>query len=1152
MSKNLVVVLGMHRSGTSLVAKSLEVVNYSLGDRLMPAQDDNPKGFWEDIDIVAFNDELLAVCFAHWDRPGSLMLSQQLNLLAEYQARACDLLAGKLLQAEQLAIKDPRMCLLLPFWEQVFLTLDLNVKYLFVYRNPIDVANSLSTRNNTDLSYGVSLWLFYCKTALDSLAKGCLIVDYQSMLHSPVESINAIASYLNVDSINQQALCDYTEKYIDESLCHSATAVIDLDSSNLINQITASYAEIIEANTLKLFFPISELSDINQEIETAKFNYEVLVQQAARDFYTIQSLKNTELEFHGRIQQMDDQLRQMDDQLSQMDDQLRQMDDQLRQKDDQLRQMDDQLRQKDDQLSEANNHVSQQSLVIENQKDLLVQRALWIEALQQDIDEKTKQVASYQRLYDDVLASVSYRLSRLLTYPIRKPLVSIVIPKLQSSPRLSAVVTLLRHCLASPLRAISLLNYSRIKNLFNLIFKRRDLVMQVTNNYSQLLSATKPDSIKKIDNEDYSNFSLTFIPQSSPRVSVIIPVYNQVSYTIACLRSIRDRLPKATMEIIVADDCSNDQTEELMGSVKGIKYIRHAENLGFLRSCNRAAEHAAGEFIFLLNNDTTVKAGWLDRLVEVFDARADAGLVGSKLVYPDGWLQEAGGIIWDDASGWNYGRLDDAEKSEYSYLKEVDYVSGAAIMFRRDFFADLNGFDERYIPAYYEDVDLAFEVRKAGKKVFLQPESVITHFEGVSNGVDTNAGIKKHQVINQQRFFEKWEPQLTQEHYANAENVFLARDRAKNKTTVLVIDHYVPHFDQDAGSKSTYLYLQLLVSEGFNVKFLGDNFFKHEPYTSVIQQMGVEVLYGEFYSKNWKQWLSEHAQDIDVIYMIRPHIAEKYIDFINQLKNRPKTIYFGCDLHYLRIQRQYEVEGRKSLLSDAKAWQSREEALFQKVDQIYYPSIVEVDEIKKNFPDLAIKAIPLYVFDEILDSKDHSATVDLLFVGGFNHQPNEDGLIWFCNKVFPLVRNKIPEVRLNVVGSCMPESISMLACNNIIIHGFLPDEKLTELYEHVRMTVVPLRFGAGIKGKVLEAMYRGLPVVATSVGAEGIPESEDCMVVRDSASDFAESLVEYYKNEESLSDLSKKTQAVMSKYFSRDAALQIVKSDFSYRNERQI
>ena len=263
------------------------------------------------------------------------------------------------------------------------------------------------------------------------------------------------------------------------------------------------------------------------------------------------------------------------------------------------------------------------------------------------------------------------------------------------------------------------------------------------------------------------------------------------------------------------------------------------KNLRFLLNCNNAAKYARGEYVLFLNNDTQVMENWLAPLVSLMESGERVGLVGSKLIYPDGRLQEAGGILWKDGSAWNFGHGQNPELPEFNYVKPVDYISGASIMLPRALWEEIGGFDESFAPAYCEDSDLAFTVQKMGYQVLYQPQSVVVHFEGVSNGTDTSTGLKHYQVVNQQKFREKWKDELDK-HPENGQDLFYARDRSYGKKTVLVIDHYVPTFDQDAGSRTVFQYLKLFVSKGYNVKFIGDNFYRSEPYTSVLQQMGIE------------------------------------------------------------------------------------------------------------------------------------------------------------------------------------------------------------------------------------------------------------------------------------------------------------------------
>ena len=437
---------------------------------------------------------------------------------------------------------------------------------------------------------------------------------------------------------------------------------------------------------------------------------------------------------------------------------------------------------------------------------------------------------------------------------------------------------------------------------------------------------------------------------------------------------------------------------------------RNSTNQGFLRNCNNAARHARGKYVMFLNNDTQVTENWLSSLVQLIESDPSIGMVGSKLVYPDGRLQEAGGIIWSDGSGWNYGRLDNPDKPEYNYVKDVDYISGAAILLSNELWNQIGGFDTRFAPAYCEDSDLAFEVRKAGYRVVYQPKSRVIHFEGVSNGTDVQGtGLKRYQVANSRKLKEKWADEFAKqcENDGNPDP-FRARERSMGKPIILVVDHYVPTYDKDAGSKTTYQYLKMFLKKGYVVKFLGDNFMNEEPYTSELEQMGIEVLYGPEYQVKIWDWLRDHGDDIAVAYLNRPHIASKYIDYI--LDNTDiKVIYYGHDLHWLRESREYQITKDPKIREDAEYWKSIEFTLMSKAAVSYYPSYIERDAIHEIDPTINVKDITAYVFDEFKSDiqEDFAKRNGLLFVGGFAHPPNADAVLWFAKDIYPRIRQKM-------------------------------------------------------------------------------------------------------------------------------------------------
>ncbi len=649
--------------------------------------------------------------------------------------------------------------------------------------------------------------------------------------------------------------------------------------------------------------------------------------------------------------------------------------------------------------------------------------------------------------------------------------------------------------------------------------------------------------IPKEKNE--KEYEILEVPKfEKPLVSIIIPVYNQFAYTYACLKSIIDNTQGVSYEVIIADDNSTDSTKNIVNIIKNLVVVRNHENLRFLLNCNNAAQYARGKYIHFLNNDTQVQPNWLNSLVGLMEDDKTIGMVGSKLIYPDGRLQEAGGILWNDGSAWNYGNKSDPDLPEFNYVKEVDYISGASILIRNELWTQLGGFDSRYVPAYCEDSDLAFEVRKAGFKVVYQPKSIVVHFEGVSNGTDTSVGLKSYQIANSKKFYEKWKDTLRNEYFNNGENVFVARDRSRNKRGILVIDHYVPERDKDAGSKTVYQYLKLLTENGYNVKFIGDNFFPSQPYTDELEQMGIEVLYGDYYSKNWKRWVLMNDKHIKVYLLNRPHIAVKYIDFIKK-NTDSKIIYYGHDLHFLREFREYLLSHNEEMKVSSDKWKEQELYLMRNSDFVFYPSSIEVKEIKKVDSSINVKALPAYIFP-VLSKNIYNPLErkDIMFVGGFSHRPNVDAVIWFHDRIWPIVKKAVPEIKIFIIGSNPPDSIKNLNDKRFVVIGFVSDDELNDFYKKCKLDIVPLRYGAGVKGKVVEGMWKQIPIITTSIGAEGILCADNALCIADGEVDFAEKIISLYKDNELLIKYSQNGKNCIEANYTEKSALKILETDF--------
>jgi GT2 family glycosyltransferase/SAM-dependent methyltransferase len=249
---------------------------------------------------------------------------------------------------------------------------------------------------------------------------------------------------------------------------------------------------------------------------------------------------------------------------------------------------------------------------------------------------------------------------------------------------------------------------------------------------------------------------------AAPDVSIIIPAYNHAPRTLECLASIaacRDAADP-TFEIIVADDASTEASAAAVARVPHVRFVRQEANQGFLRNCNAAAGHARGKAILFLNNDVQVTPGWLASLWSCLQSDPSIGAVGPRIVYPSGWLQDAGTRLRRDGTGEMIGLNEMPDTPAYTYDRDVDYCSGACLLVREEDFRLAGGFDERFAPAYCEDSDLCMQLREQGKRiVFCGGAEVIHHLSATSDSLPSEYKLSCISR-NLDTFSEKWRQQL--------------------------------------------------------------------------------------------------------------------------------------------------------------------------------------------------------------------------------------------------------------------------------------------------------------------------------------------------------------------------------------------------------
>jgi len=1230
----------MHRSGTSALAKCIIDLGFDAGANLIQPGSDNPNGFWEDNDVYNLNNEILEFLFLSWDQVEDFekrkLKVYEKSIPDSFSQRAISLIQSKFTSASKVIIKDPRFCILLPFWNKILEQIKAEKFFIHIIRNPLSVAGSLKQRNGISVPDALILWYYNNVTALKEVAHQPLLISYHELLNDPRTEISRIAKFIAISPSEIPNTYFHPDKFsVHKEFDHHSPSNMEFDGSSesfpksfqlweFLNQFTGNnyesfslqaMAQFIEpgfsrylkkvtatkfiatlsfkeknkpeiekiinethgTGKVKITFPIGPpgslmdsfeifLCDKPCQVSEMKINWRTAeeikeIKPSGGSFlfsdnnsfyfdtnspcfkFSLPELKTvTSIEFqseivilqnenpemlipalHAGLNKMNRIILEKQSRISRMEKHLVENISEYGQL---LQQIQTEKSNFTDQLTTIKNQTENLKDETEKQKLLIEHQNTELEQYKSDVAQLEKKSLWLYTEYNNMIDSVSWK----ITYPLR------IIQKIIHR------AGYLGYVLLNDIH-VGFLIFKKAG--FSGFFFRLTWYLRGKRLKEDIEMAKTKKKHEVLKNEVFYSTSIIEFPEhENPLVSIVIPAFNSFSYTCKCLESVKKNAGDVSYEIIVADDHSNDQTRLIQNYFKGIRVVRNEKNMGFVLTCNSAARQAKGEFIYFLNNDTITHPDWLKPLVKLFFDSEKTGIAGSRLIYPDGKLQEAGGIIWNDATGWNYGKFDNPEKSEYNYEKEVDYVSGASLMIRKTLWENLGGFDQLFSPAYYEDTDLAFRARQSGYKVIYQPQSVVTHYEGQSNGGDQSAGIKRNQEINRKKFLLKWRKVLQAECSPNGKNLFLHRDRSVYKRQLLVIDHYVPHFDQDAGSRSTFNFLKLFVEMGFNVKFIGDNFYRHQPYTSILQQLGIEVLYGDYYQKNIREWIRENGRFFDVIIAHRMHIAPKYLTYLKKFSSAT-IAYVGHDLQFKSSLRKFGFTGDGNHLKDSEKFKEIETRIFNTVDIIFPFSTYEAPFIREIVPHKIVQTIPVFFYDKIPGPVPNFASrTDILFVGFFGHPPNIDAALWFSAEVFPIVQRLIPEVKLLIVGSKPTDEIKQLEGPFINVTGHVSDDKLIEYYRKCKVAVLPLRYGAGVKGKLLESLCHQIPTVITSVAAEGVDEIEKSCLISDNADDFAEQIHKVYTDENVWNNCASEGKELIKKYFTKEAARKIMEDVF--------
>jgi len=604
---------------------------------------------------------------------------------------------------------------------------------------------------------------------------------------------------------------------------------------------------------------------------------------------------------------------------------------------------------------------------------------------------------------------------------------------------------------------------------------------------------------------------IVFSPAPAPSITVILVLWNQSAMTLACLDAL---LLEAEMplDVIIVDNASTDQTADLLSRVQGARVLTQADNLGFLRAVNLALAEVRGGHVLLLNNDATLRPGTLSAAVAAMASAPDVGAVGGPIVLPDGSLQEAGSIIWNDGSCQGYGRQDDPARGVYMFRRTVDYCSGAFLMIREGVFQKLGGFDDAYAPAYYEETDLCMRLRTAGYRVLYDPQVVIDHYEfGSSEKVGDALDLQRR---NRETFCARHARALAEDHLPpGADNVLEGRMRDA-RPRLLYLDDRVPFRDAGAGLPRAHDILHLMAADHF-VTFLPTT-TPTDPWADTFAAVpdGVEVAMGVGLV-GLEAFLEARTGYYGQIFVSRPHNMARLASIADRrpgLLAATRVIYDAEAIFASRDIVKADLMEDAVLRQKAEAAEQAELALASRAQHV--TAVTEAEAARFRHPGGPTVSVLGHAMRPAPTPAEFADRPHLLFLGNLadENSPNTESFVWFVDQVMPHLGPVFDGLtRFLVAGR--NDAASVQARRSVRTDLLGPVADLPALFNRARVFVAPTRYAAGIPHKVHQAAALGVPVVATSLLARQLGwQNDEHLLVADTPDEFAKAVTRLHGN----------------------------------------
>jgi GT2 family glycosyltransferase/glycosyltransferase involved in cell wall biosynthesis len=611
----------------------------------------------------------------------------------------------------------------------------------------------------------------------------------------------------------------------------------------------------------------------------------------------------------------------------------------------------------------------------------------------------------------------------------------------------------------------------------------------------------------------------------SPDMTIVL-VTKSLESTLAFVDSLAHSQGRLALDLIICDVGKGDVTGVLFANRPNFLYIRCEPDAAYSNAANQSLSSISTNVVGFFEAETLMQGEAPQHLLSSLTDQK--GIVGPQVLYPDGRLKAAGGIVKYRKAAYGYGHLDpQPDHPRYKFARQVDFCP-AGYLIKRDIIHELAGFNEQYRTFEFAHIDLAFRARALGHSCHYCPSAQV--FSYCAEGGEDRQN-------DWDRFAREKAAQIVDDYETTGQDLSRLHDRAP-AGRVLYIDADSPTPDQNAGSAYTINIIRILNEFGFRVTFVPESNFIHRgKYTDTLQAMGVEAIYAPYFH-NVRDLLIEKDGNFELVVLCRVEIAHRYLDLVRQLVPRARIVFNTVDLHFLREMRGAELLDQAELLERAQRTRHAEVASIRKADATIVLTDQEADIVRREAPGALIHVIPLVPDpDELCRAAPFAAPFaarsGVIFVGTYQHAPNADAVTYFVRSIWPLFRQRVPTAVFRIVGSGVTPEVQALAGNGVEVVGFVDD--LDAVLAQCRVAVVPLRYGAGMKGKILTSLRAGLPTVSSSIGIEGFaltPGEE--ILVEDDPYVFADAVTRLYTDEAMWTRLSQKELEFARKNFSFD------------------